>query len=228
MLKSQAMDKLKTDVARLQSEARTRFFDRMMYEINDSLTSILAITEVEPKDAIPRIKKYINRINQSLHNTKSYQINSTGEGGFSMNHVLKNLIQVLVDNYPQTKVASDLSEIKAPVQGNQSSFERLFLSFCVDGLNTADGNADLLVDVHQKGQDAVVTLIKDHFILSDEAREVVQKIIEADADLKGRVVIQALDHSAEVSIRLPLKFSKVQIIPGQKEPQTESQKILKK
>lgn len=211
MLKSQVAERLMQEVSRLQAEARNLYFDHMMYEVNDSLTSILAITEVEPKDAIPRIKQYIHRINQSLHSAKNYQITSAGEHRFLLTPLLKNAIKVLNENYPKAKLVTLISDIKAPVQGDQALFERLLFILFVDILGSQGEPTEVLIEARQKDQDALITLLKDHFSYSEAAMDLVNKIIEESPDLRGRVQITPQGNGVEVVIRIPLQFHAISL-----------------
>ena len=211
MLKSQVAEKVRREVERLQSEARMQFFDHMMYEINDSLTSILAISEVEPKDAIPRIKHYIHRINQSLQNTKHYQAVSRGDKKFNVTQVLKNLIQVVEQNYRKAKLVTLISDLRAPALGDQTRFEQLFFTMIVDILGRPEGNSEILIECRQKDAFAQVTILKDQFSFSEGVMEQVNQITQESADFKGRLQITPQGNGVEVILRIPLQFQVVQL-----------------
>ncbi len=201
MLKSQAIEKLRTEFARLQAEAKMLFFDRMMYEINDSLTSILAITDVEPKDAIPKIKGYIHRINQSLRNTKRYQMVSSEEKKFNISQVLKNLVHVIGENFKKPKVVTLISELNAPVLGDQAKFEQLFFTIMVE----------ILLECKQKDEFAQMTIVADKFAVSEEASTLIGRITEEATDFKGRFQAVPQGNGQEITLRIPLQFSAVNL-----------------
>jgi len=211
MLKSQAIEKLRTEVARLQAEAKMLFFDRMMYEINDSLTSILAITDVEPKDAIPKIKRYIHRINQSLSNTKHYQMVSSEEKKFNITNVLRNLVHVIGDNFKRSKVVTMISDLNAPVLGDQAKFEQLFFTIMVDILSRAEEKAEILLECKQKDEFAQMTILVDRFLFSEEATTQIGRITEEAADFKGRIQIVPQGNGQEITLKIPLQFSAVNL-----------------
>ncbi|MBI5422427.1 HAMP domain-containing histidine kinase [Candidatus Peregrinibacteria bacterium] len=215
MLKSQVIQKMKEEVDRLQAEARLHFFDNMMYEINDSLTSILAITEMEPKDSIPKIKHYIHRINQSLHSTKSYQISSKGEERFNLTLVLRNLLYVIEEHYKKAKLVTLISDIKAPVLGDQSKFEQIFFYIFVDILARAESETEILVEARQKDQFAMVTILKDQFAFSEEALAQIDRLTEESPDLKGRLQITPQGNGVELIIKIPLQFQMVTLMGAQ-------------
>jgi hypothetical protein len=222
MLKSQMVEKMRVEVERLQGEARMLFFDRMMYEVNDSLTSILAITEVEPKDAIPRIKHYIHNINRSLNNAKGYQLVSKGEKKFNVTQVLRNLVEVVENNYRGAKLETLIYDLKAPGVGDQTRFEQLFLTLVVDILSRPGTDPEILIECRQKDEFAVVTLLKASFAFSEEAKDQVNRIVQEVADFKGRFQITQQEGGVEVAIRIPLQFSAVSLnVVSEKMPAAE-------
>ena len=211
MLKSQIVERMRERVARLQNEARMQFFDRMMYEINDSLTSILAITEMEPKDSIPKIKQYIHRINQSLQNTKHYQTVSSGVKMFNVTQVLRNLVHVVEGNFKKAKLVSLISDLRAPVLGDQAKFEQLFFTIIVDIVERAEGESEVLIECRQKDQFAQITILKDRFTFSEEVLGEVNRIAEETADFKGRLQVTPQGNGVEVILKIPLQFQTVSL-----------------
>ena len=210
-LKSHTVDKHKELVQELQRETRALFYDRMMYEINDALTSILAVCDVEGKEAIPKIKQYIHRINQSLNNTKNFQSNLREDKRFNISVVLQNLIHVIKERYKDAKMACLISDIKAPVQGDQSKFEELMLFILINIFTNPNIlDSEVLIELRQKDQDAMITILKDSHVFSPEAREHVDKIRE-EADFRGNVQITPHGNGIEVIVKIPLQFSSVNI-----------------
>ena len=196
-------------VEQLQAEAQTLFYDRMMYDINDSLTSILAVCEIEPKEAIPKIKQYIHRINQSLHTTKNYQNSGNSEKKFNITLVTTNLIRVIKENFKDARLTSLISDIKAPVQGDQSKFEQLLLHVFVNmfaGENI--GESEILIELRQKDENAMITMLKDNHVFSEEVLKQIDEFQEKD-DFKGRVRITPQGKGVEVIIKIPLQFKVV-------------------
>ena len=211
MTKPQIIAKHNELVEYLQAEARMLFYDRMMYDVNDSLTSILAICDMEAKKSIPKIKNYIDRINHSLKNTKDYQNSFCMEKKFNISLVLDNLTRVIKDKYKHVKLTCLISDIKAPVQGDQSKFERLFLHIFVSMLlQSSTDDAEVLIELKQKDQDAMITMSKENFILSKEVLEQVDKI-KQEEDFKGKIQIIPREKGAEVLIKVPLQFRVVSI-----------------
>lgn len=211
LLRSQIEKKHNELVEKLQAEAHMLFYDHMMYDINDSLTSILAVCEMDPKEAIPKVKQYIHRINQSLHDTKSYQINSYAEKKFNISIVLKNILRVIGENYKQIKLMPLLTDIKAPVQGDQSHFEQIILHAIVAILLQAgQDESELLIELRQKDQDAQLTILKDNCVFSSEVLERIRSISKKD-DFSGSVQITPQGKGIEIIIRIPLQFRVVNI-----------------
>ena len=211
MTKSQIVAKHSELVEYLQAEARTLFYDRMMYDINDSLTSILAICDMEAKKSIPKIKHYIDRINHSLKNTKDYQNSFCVGENFNISLVLDNLIRVINDKYKHIKTICLISDIKALVQGNQFKFEQLLLNIFVSMLfQGSDDDSEILIELRQKDQDAMITVFKEDFTFSKEVLERIDKIKQEEG-FKGKAQIIPRGKGVEVIIKVPLQFRVVSI-----------------
>lgn len=214
-------------VSYLQQEASELYYDRMMYDINDSLTSILAVCDVEGKEAVPKIKQYIHRINQSLNSTKSYQSNSDEDKKFNVSLVLKNLVKVIEEKYKDVKMACLLSDIKAPVQGDQSIFEKLLLHVLVNMFFTGNSNnSEVLIEMRQKDQYAMITILKDQHKFSEPVMDMINNLKE-DEGFNGELQITQRGNGVEVIIRIPLQFSLVASMAKSKQrearPQTQRQ-----
>ncbi|MBN2096200.1 hypothetical protein JW752_02250 [Candidatus Peregrinibacteria bacterium] len=197
-------------IERLQIDARMLFYDHMMYDINDSLTSILALCDIEAKKSVPRIKEYISRINDSLQNTKNYHTSFTGEKRFNITLVIKNIIRVLEENYKQVQLMPFVSEIKAPCSGDQSLFEQILLCLLVDICEREGNESAIMIELKQKEQNATLTLFKDDFTFSKECRARVDKFT-AESDFKGRIRTSSTKNGTEVVIQIPLQFKTVRI-----------------
>ncbi len=195
-------------IERLQIDARMLFYDRMMYDINDSLTSILALCDVEAKASIPKIKEYITRINHSLHNTKNYHTSFTGEKRFNVTLVIKNILQVLEENYKEVQLTPFVSDIKAPCVGDQSLLEKILLCMFVDMCQSSD--EAIMLELKQKDQNAMLTIVKDGFNFSKECLTLINKLKEK-SDFKGNIRINPYKKGVEIVIQIPLQFKVVHI-----------------
>ncbi len=214
-------------IEKLQQEARMLFYDRMMYEVNDSLTSILAVCDVEGRESIPKVKQYIHRVNQSLLDAKNYQSHFSSDKKFNVSLVVKNLIHVIKENYKEGKFACLISDIKAPVQGDQSKFEILFLNIFVSMiLEGRDSDSEILIELRQKDQNAMLTILKDSHVFSKKSLEKINELREKEG-FKGMISITPHGKGVEVIIKIPLQFSAISISePVLKEPQkTATKKI---
>ena len=198
-------------VKKLQKEARMLFYDRMMYDINDSLTSILAVCDDEGgRVAVPKIKDCINRINLSLNNTKKYQSDFGSDTKFDIHLVIKNLIRLIKGVNREVKVTYSLADIKAPTAGNRDKFEELLLNIFVDILEKNSSNPEITIELKQKNQDAMVTILSDSHVFSKEAiKEIVR--IKEDRDFKGIIQTKPQGNGVEVIIKIPLQFNVVKI-----------------
>ena len=197
-------------VERLQVDSRMLFYDRMMYDVNDSLTSILALCDMEAKGSIPKINKYISNINRSLHNTKNYHTSFTGEKRFDVSLVIKNILRVLEDNYKEVQLIPFVSDIKAPGIGDQSLFEKILLRIFIDMCHEDPDISDIMIELRQKDQDAVLTILKDRFTFSKECLKRIDKLKEK-TDFKKGIQINPHNKGVEVIIKIPLQFKTVTI-----------------
>jgi hypothetical protein len=207
--KSQIAEEHKELVDKLQVDARTLFYNKMMYEVNDSLTSILAICDIEAQKSIPKIKEYINRINESLNNTKNYQSSTCAINTFDITLVLKNLVRVIKENYKELDVIHFISDIKAPAKGDQSQFEQLFLNlFVLLFLNDAD--SEIMIELKQRDQDAMITIVKNPCSFAEESLEEIDKMNQEES-FKGSIRAMPSGGGVEAIIKVPLQFKIVKI-----------------
>lgn len=206
--KSQISDEQNKLIDMLQAEARTLFYDKMMYEINDSLTSILAICDAESTNSIPKIKEHINKINESLKKTKSYQSSTCGTNEFDIALALKNLLRVVRENYKDLSLISFISDIKAPAREDQSSFEKIFLHLFSSLF--ISGDSEVMIELRQKDQDAMITISKKDCTFK---RGIIEKInhYKNEKDFQGSIHISTEGNEVEVIMRLPLQFKVISV-----------------
>ncbi len=196
-------------IERLQVDARMLFYDRMMYDINDSLTSILALCDIEAKKSVPRIKEYISRINDSLQNTKNYHISFTGEKRFNITLLTRNILRVLEDNYKSVQFTPFISDIKAPCIGDQSLFEQVVLCMLIDMCEEKGaGESAIRLELKQESQNALLTLYKEGFTFTRECQARIDKFT-AESDFQGKLQVQNDKKGTEAVIRVPLEFKTV-------------------
>jgi hypothetical protein len=203
-LSIQASKENKKLAAELHNEMNVNFLEHAMYDINDALTSILAICDMEEMKSIPKIKLYIQRVNSLLNDVQIYQNNSA----FNINHVLENVIDVVKDHFrDKAKIKYTLSEVKPLVKSNKPQLEQILLFLLIE-LVTAEQDSDLLgVSVHlqQKEQDAQIIIQKTNHKFSQVASEEINRLIQ---DFTGKILINPKDQGLEINIRLPLQFTK--------------------
>lgn len=205
--KSQEKEARKARVEALHDQARVLYYEHMMYSINDSLTSILAICDTEAKETVPKIKYFIQKINGALEDTKNYQKCSASEAKFQVSMILTNLKRAIEDNHKEAKITWLLSEIKAMVRTDQSTFERLFLTLMVHLIPEKVGadESELVIELRQKDQDARITLVKEGFSPSKALREDIEAFNQSEA-FKGLVQMTTQGGGVEISLTLPLQF----------------------
>jgi len=211
-IKIQATEKHDKIVNKLHKEVYTFFYDSMMYDINDALTSILAVSDMEGRGAVPKIKQYIHRINKSLNNTKNYQNKLSEDNRFNIGTVISNLIHVIKDNFRDENITHSISNINAHAEGNQMQFERMLLHIFVGMITGKQGtDSEMLIELRQRDKNAIITILKDSCSISDEAMEIINKIKDSNK-FTGSVNIVSNDEGVEVSIKIPLKFKLINIV----------------
>ncbi|MBU0578121.1 hypothetical protein KJ742_02690 [Patescibacteria group bacterium] len=189
-------------VKELQNNMCAHFLEHTMYDINDALTSILALCDVEEMRTIPRVKKYISRVNQLLNDVKTYQSNE----GLNINHVIENVIDIVEDNFKgRTKITCSCPEINALVKCKQSRLERILLYVFVELItgDRKDPVSPISVDLRQKGKDVTLTINKPDFSFSTLA---LKEMEEMRSDFGGVLTINFRDGGVEIVFKMPLQF----------------------
>ncbi|MFH0820207.1 MAG: hypothetical protein V1908_00370 [Candidatus Peregrinibacteria bacterium] len=200
-------EKRKTDLVRkLQGVTPQHFLERSMHEVNDCLTSILAVCDSEAVHTVPKVKKYIQRVNKSLASVKSYQAAAYGKKHFNLSLALENILNVIEDNFKgKVKIVRLISDLNAMAQGDPTELEEFLLYLLVELIE--DGAAletDLLVELRQKNQDALITILKDKVLFSGK---VLEEIEHRAKRLTGIVQIAPQVDGIEATIRIPLVFT---------------------
>ena len=114
---------------KLQSDMDANFLEHAMYDINDALTSILALCDMEQMKSIPKVKNYIQRVNELLNDVQIYQDDKI----FNINHLLRNVIDIVKDSFKsKVKILSSFTQVKALVKSNQKCLERILLYILVE------------------------------------------------------------------------------------------------
>ena len=203
-LSIQASKENKKLASELYNEMNVNFLEHTMYDVNDALTSILAICDMEEMRSIPKIKEYIQRVNTLLGHVQTYQNNSA----FNINHVLENVIDVIKDHFKnKAKISYTFSEVNTLAKGNKPQLEQILLYILID-LVTAEQESDLLdISVHlcQKEQDAQIVIRKTNHKFTKSASEEIDRLIE---DFVGKIRLDPKGQGVEIDIRLPLNFRK--------------------
>jgi len=205
-ISAQASMENKKLAEKLCDEMNANFLEHTMYDINDALTSILAICDMEEMQNIPKIKQYIQRVNSLLNDVQVYQ----GNAVFNINHVLVNVIDVVRDYFKsKVKIQSAFAEIKSFVKTNKSQLERILLYIFMELINAEQqsGIPVISLSLNQKEQDAQIIISKASHDFSKTAIEEIGRLQEGFA---GDVQISPKEQGVEINIRLPLIFEKPQ------------------
>lgn len=186
----------------LQSEMDANFLEHAMYDINDVLTSILALCDMEQMKSIPKVKEYIKRVNELLNDVQIYQDETT----FNVNHLLRNVIDIVKDNFKnKVKILTTFSTVKALVKSNQKLLERVLLYLFIELITTPNKpeEGSIYVTLSQKDNEAIIQIRHDDFIFSHEQLKEVGELRE---DFSGNMEVSKKGNGVSISIRLPLTF----------------------
>lgn len=212
-LQAQQMQKQAENLhSKLIKEALQHFLDRTTHDINDALVSILGVCDAEAPALIAKVKKYIHRINNSLRFMKGYQASAHGKDVFLIAPMLQNAMDVIEDHFRgKIKFSRLISEMKAKAKGDQSKLESFLLGIFIRMAEGAsDGNSEVLVELRQKDQSAMITILKDHFIFSEDA---LKEIKERSGHFLGECNVTRQGQGVEIIIRIPLIFEQYQMQP---------------
>jgi hypothetical protein len=189
---------------KLYNEMNTNFLEHTMYDVNDALTSILAICDMEEMENIPKVKQYIQRINNLLNDVQIYQ----GRAVFNINHVLKNVIDVVSNRFKnKVKIQYTFSEIKPFVKTNKSQLEKILLYIFIELITAKQGADPLDISVHlnQKEQDAQIIIGNVSCNFSKTAIDEISRLHEG---FIGNIQTSPKEQGVEINIKLPLSFKK--------------------
>ncbi len=196
-------------LGRLQAETSRHFLEKSACDINDALTSILAVSEMEAPPIVPKIKKYIGRVNQALQSLRGYQSALRQKHSFFIHAVLHNALNVL-EEYLKEKitVTRDILEIKANGEGDQSELEELLLYFFIQMAESGrEEKTEFKVMLHQKNQEAVVTVeVKNPAAYSEKA---LADLRARAGGFKNRIQVNAQSETTQLFIKIPLIFLQV-------------------
>jgi len=199
-------------VDELQNEMNSAFLEYAMYDINDAMTSILALCDMEQMSKLPKIKEYIQRVNRLLHDVYIYQEKDV----FHVNHVLKNVVMVVRDRFPEkVHIHYENADIKAYGESDQRLLEKLLLFILIELINPSEENRsipDVFVELHQKEQDALIMIRKPVATLSPVIVKEIEKMGEG---IKGRVQISLEGEGVLITVKCPLTFQKPVNVPLQ-------------
>lgn len=197
----------KKDLVRdLHNSMCAHFLEHTMYDINDALTSILALCDIEEMKTVPKVKKYIQKVNELMDNVQIYQNSSH----FNVNHVLSNVINIIKDSFKRrVDIKMNAIKVNALVQSKQAALEQVLIFIFIELIsNEKDGSAALIdVDLKQKGQDVIIVIQKENYSFSANT---LKEIDLMKVDLNGSFSISPKGNGVVVRIQMPLIFSKGQ------------------
>jgi hypothetical protein len=188
---------------KLHNKMDANFLEHTMYDINDALTSILALCDMEQIKSIPKIKKYIERVNNSLNDVRIYQ----NKGVFNVNHVLNNVIDIINDNFKnKVKIESSLVSINALAKSDQNKIETILLYLLVEIVMSPEENDDLklFISLHQADKDAQIIIRKRNFDFSPATLKEIDRLRDG---FGGKMDMNMVNSGIEIEIRIPLDFT---------------------
>ena len=187
---------------KLQSDMDANFLEHAMYDINDALTSILALCDMEQMKSIPKVKNYIQRVNELLNDVQIYQDDKI----FNINHLLRNVIDIVKDSFKsKVKILSSFTQVKALVKSNQKCLERILLYILVEFMLIQEKpeESSIYVELIQKDTEAQILIKRENFNFSHEQ---LKEIGELRENFSGKMEISKKENSVFIRISLPLSF----------------------
>lgn len=205
-LSSQAFKKNQEFIKKLHEDMSANFLEHTMYDINDALASILALCDMEQMKSIPKVKNYIQRVNELLDYIQIYQDKEL----INTNHVLNNIVDIIKDNFKdKVKISYSFNPVKALSKGSQPQLEHILLCIFIELIESSDDkNSEIYIKLNQKEQDAQIFISKNNFTFSPDA---LKEIDILRKDFVGSMKIQSNNKNTEIDIRIPLSFKKFQI-----------------
>ncbi|MBN2306905.1 hypothetical protein JXD20_02870 [Candidatus Peregrinibacteria bacterium] len=185
-----------------QDDMAAHFFEHTMYDVKDSLTSILAICDMEDMKQMPQVKQCIQRVTDLLHDVHLYHNNTL----FNINHVVINIINVLKKNFKnRIHINHDLAYIKANTRSDRNHLELVLLYSLIEAVESCEGELNMLIRLAQKEKDAVIIIKLEDFRFSDV---VLKAIAGFHNPAAFKMQIGSVGGGTEIVIRLPLSFER--------------------
>jgi hypothetical protein len=202
-ISSQISDNKNELVKKLHKDMNANFLNHTIYDINDSLASILALCDMEHMGSLDRVKRNIERINGLLGNVRIYQDITK----FNVNHVLNNVIDIIKDNFQDTvDIKYSSIPLKALAESDQLKFEHILLSILTDLiLSDTRDVSEISISLTQKDRGAYISIINKASNLSVSS---FKDISSLNADFSGRVELKKSDDGIRFLISIPLTFKK--------------------
>ena len=187
-------------VTALQVRMNDHFLEHRMFNVNDALTSILALCDLEQMRSMGKVKKYIEKVNDLLEDVRVYQ----NQKLFNVNHVIENIINIIEDNFKDiVEIEKNLKSISLMVEGDQCELEHLLLYLFIESIaSKKDSIAKVNINLSQIGKEAIIEFKNDHFPFTEEVRKELDRLKES---FFGMVRIDATPERIKVIIELSLQ-----------------------
>lgn len=201
----QTREKQQELLGKLRLQTSKHFLERAACDINDALTSILAVSDTQAPQVVPKVKRYIERVNDSLLSLKVYQSALQQKSVFNINAVLSNILNVIEENLnSKVEITRVLNEVKAMAKGDQSDLEELLLYLFVQLAESGkEGTSNFNVELRQKDENALI-IITNNSIVSPEMA--LRELKAKAGSFKGAIQINPQATRTEFIIRLELLF----------------------
>ena len=197
------LKKIDSLVDKFQQKSKILFYENMMYKVSDSLISILALSELKQEDSSFKIKNHISKINNYLKYVKEYEFDLEKKS-FNINNFINNLISLINQEDSNLKIVSLISEIKSEVYTNKIDLEKILFNIFIPILLSINDKSELLLELRQKDNFALLTIVKDNFFFIKETIIKINKIaLKSSIDLN----IQNQGNGVEIIFRLPLSLN---------------------
>jgi hypothetical protein len=185
----------------LQNEMSSHFFENTLFDVKDSLTSILALCDMEDMKQTGKVKMYIRKISDMLNDVRLYHNSEC----FNVTHVLQNIISTIQSKYKGlVKLDQSITPIKALAKADQQHLEQVLLFLLIEAIEAnPEKTQTITVDLHQKSHDAQITVHVEDFKYSDVSQKELETIHDQSI---FKLQLEHRQGDAEVMIRIPLKF----------------------
>jgi len=195
------MDEQKKELSsELQQKMCHHFLEHRMYDINDSLTSILALCDMEQMKSLHKVKTYIQKVNSLLDDVKAYDSSPF----FNVSHVLKNVVNIIQNHFKKSDIVYESVALKVLGTSDRSRLEHLLIFILIELITDIPKNqkdATIKISLSQKNTLAVIKIQKSHYSFSATGLKEIESL---KSKFSGDVSISPVSKGIDILIHVPL------------------------